>query len=48
VRASFALDDHARARLLKGLDDIAVTLAHSDEITTYEAQRATWLPSIRD
>ena len=48
VRASFALDDHARTRLLQGLDDIAVTLAHADEITKYEASRATWLPSLRD
>jgi len=47
VHASFALDDHARARLLEGLDDIAVTLTHTDEITTYEARRATWLPSLR-
>jgi 3-isopropylmalate/(R)-2-methylmalate dehydratase small subunit len=48
VRASFALDDHARTRLLQGLDDIAVTLAHADEITKYESSRATWLPSLRD
>ena len=48
VRASFALDDHARTRLLEGLDDIAVTLAHADEITKYESTRATWLPSLRD
>jgi len=48
VRASFVLDDHARMRLLEGLDDIAVTLAHADEITTYESTRATWLPSLRD
>ncbi|HEV8655067.1 MAG TPA: 3-isopropylmalate dehydratase small subunit [Candidatus Limnocylindria bacterium] len=48
VRASFALDDHARARLVDGLDDIAVTLTHGDEITTYESSRATWLPSLRD
>ena len=48
VRVGFALDDHARARLLEGLDDIAVTLTHADEIMTYEAQRATWLPSLRD
>ena len=48
VRASFALDDHARTRLLEGLDDIAVTLAHADEITSYESSRATWLPSLRD
>jgi len=48
VRAGFALDDHARARLLEGLDDIAVTLAHADEISKYETTRATWLPSLRD
>jgi 3-isopropylmalate/(R)-2-methylmalate dehydratase small subunit len=48
VRASFVLDDHARTRLTLGLDDIAVTLAHADEITAYEASRATWLPSLRD
>jgi 3-isopropylmalate/(R)-2-methylmalate dehydratase small subunit len=48
VRASFALDDHARARLLEGLDDIAVTLTHADEITAYESSRPTWLPSLRD
>jgi 3-isopropylmalate/(R)-2-methylmalate dehydratase small subunit len=48
VRASFVLEDHARTRLLEGLDDIAVTLSHMDEIATYEASRATWLPSLRD
>ncbi len=48
VRASFALDDHARARLLEGLDDIAVTLGHAEEITKYESSRATWLPSLGD
>jgi len=48
VRVAFTLDDHARARLLEGLDDIAVTLAHADEITQYESTRATWLPSLRD
>jgi 3-isopropylmalate/(R)-2-methylmalate dehydratase small subunit len=48
VRATFALDDHARARLLQGLDDIAVTLTHADEITKFERSRAAWLPSLRD
>jgi 3-isopropylmalate/(R)-2-methylmalate dehydratase small subunit len=48
VRATFAIDDHARTRLLEGLDDIAVTLEHADEITRYESTRATWLPSLRD
>ncbi len=48
VRASFELAEEARRRLLEGLDDIAVTLTHADEITTYESTRATWLPSLRD
>ena len=48
VRATFALDDHARTRLLEGLDDIAVTLTHADEIAKYESSRASWLPSLRD
>jgi 3-isopropylmalate/(R)-2-methylmalate dehydratase small subunit len=48
LRATFALDDHARTRLLEGLDEIAETLAHADEITKYESSRATWLPSLRD
>jgi 3-isopropylmalate/(R)-2-methylmalate dehydratase small subunit len=48
VTATFTLADHARTRLLAGLDDIAVTLEHADEITKYEASRATWLPSLRD
>jgi 3-isopropylmalate/(R)-2-methylmalate dehydratase small subunit len=46
VRASFALEDHARTRLLEGLDDIAVTLAHDAEIAAYEATRSGWLPKI--
>ena len=46
VRASFKLDDHARTRLLEGLDDIAVTLAHADAITKYEETRSAWLPKI--
>jgi 3-isopropylmalate/(R)-2-methylmalate dehydratase small subunit len=48
VHANFTLDDHAQARLLQGLDDIAVTLTHAEEITKYEASRATWLPSLGD
>ena len=48
LHASFELEDHARTRLLEGLVDIAVTLAHANEITKYESTRATWLPSLRD
>jgi 3-isopropylmalate/(R)-2-methylmalate dehydratase small subunit len=45
VEASFDLDDHTRSRLLEGLDDIALTLRHGDEITAFEGRRAEWLPS---
>jgi len=47
VRATFALDDFTRTRLLEGLDDIAVTLRHERDITTFEAKRPEWLPRVR-
>ena len=40
----FTLDDFHHHRLLNGLDDIGLTLQHDDDITTYEATRAPWLP----
>jgi len=43
--APFELGDYARWRLLEGLDDIAITLRHEDEITAFERGRAAWLPS---
>ncbi|HET7701381.1 MAG TPA: 3-isopropylmalate dehydratase small subunit [Candidatus Limnocylindria bacterium] len=46
VRAALALAPHARQRLLAGLDDIAVTLRHGDEIAAYEARRPAWLPRV--
>ena len=36
----FPLDDAVRHRLLEGLDDIALTLHHEDEIAAYEAGNA--------
>jgi 3-isopropylmalate/(R)-2-methylmalate dehydratase small subunit len=42
----FTLDDAARDRLLRGLDDIGVTLAHASEIGTFEASRPEWLPAL--
>jgi 3-isopropylmalate/(R)-2-methylmalate dehydratase small subunit len=42
----FALDDYARWRLLEGLDDIDLTLRHTDEIGNYEASRKPWLPTL--
>ncbi|HZE49223.1 MAG TPA: 3-isopropylmalate dehydratase small subunit [Jatrophihabitantaceae bacterium] len=41
----FELDDYTRWRLLEGLDDIGLTLRHTDEIAAYEAQRKAWFPS---
>ena len=36
---SFSIDPVRRMRLLNGWDDIALTLAHADEITAYEQDR---------
>jgi 3-isopropylmalate/(R)-2-methylmalate dehydratase small subunit len=41
----FELDDYTRWRLLEGLDDIGLTLRHTDEIGAYEARRKPWLPA---
>jgi 3-isopropylmalate/(R)-2-methylmalate dehydratase small subunit len=43
----FSLPDYARWRLLEGLDDIAITLRHGDEIAAFEHRRPIWLPSSR-
>jgi 3-isopropylmalate/(R)-2-methylmalate dehydratase small subunit len=42
----FELADYAQWRLLEGLDDIALTLRHEEEITAFEAVRPAWLPSL--
>ncbi|MFF5990077.1 3-isopropylmalate dehydratase small subunit [Prauserella flavalba] len=42
--APFQIDDYTRWRLLEGLDDIALTLRHADEIVSFEAQRPSWKP----
>ncbi|WP_017589525.1 3-isopropylmalate dehydratase small subunit [Nocardiopsis ganjiahuensis] len=44
VRESFELDDYTRWRLLEGLDDIALTLRHTDEIGEFETTRERWKP----
>ena len=46
VSARFPLDDHARRRLIEGLDDIALTLTHRDEIARHEGERPSWLPHL--
>jgi 3-isopropylmalate/(R)-2-methylmalate dehydratase small subunit len=45
IETSFPLDDATRDRFLRGLDDIGITLQHSDEIDAYEARRPSWRPS---
>ncbi|GHC93476.1 3-isopropylmalate dehydratase small subunit [Nocardiopsis terrae] len=44
VQESFELDDYTRWRLLEGLDDIALTLRHTDEIGAFETTREPWKP----
>ncbi|WP_028646910.1 3-isopropylmalate dehydratase small subunit [Nocardiopsis sp. CNT312] len=44
VREPFELDDYTRWRLMEGLDDIALTLRHTDEISEFETSRRRWLP----
>src|ERR671921_52844 len=36
IEDSFTIDDYTRWRLLEGLDDIAITLSHADDIDSYE------------
>jgi 3-isopropylmalate/(R)-2-methylmalate dehydratase small subunit len=45
VEDSFDIDDYTRWRLLEGLDDISLTLAHEPEIAAYEAVRPSWKPT---
>jgi len=44
IAASFPMDEPTQHRFLNGLDDIGITLAHSDAIDTYESERPAWLP----
>jgi 3-isopropylmalate/(R)-2-methylmalate dehydratase small subunit len=44
LTAPFEIDDYTRYRLLNGLDDIAITLTHDDDIASYERRRPGWKP----
>ena len=46
LRAGFPLDGAVQHRLLEGLDDIGLTLRHTDAIDVFEAARPTWMPSL--
>src|SRR3712207_1862848 len=42
--APFVIDDYTRYRLLNGLDDISITLANEEAISSFEAERPSWKP----
>ena len=44
--ASFEIDPFVKHRLLSGLDDIGLTMAHEADITAFEAGRPDRLPSL--
>jgi 3-isopropylmalate/(R)-2-methylmalate dehydratase small subunit len=45
IEVGFEIDDYTRWRLIEGLDDIALTMRHVDEIDAFEARRPEWLPA---
>ena len=44
IKSSFEIDDYTRWRLMEGLDDVAITLSHVDEIANFEAKRPGYKP----
>ena len=40
----FELEEHVRHRLLNGLDDIGLTLGHTDDIAAFESGRESFKP----
>ncbi|MGJ9423995.1 3-isopropylmalate dehydratase small subunit [Aeromicrobium sp. CF3.5] len=45
IEDSFTIDDYTRWRLLEGLDDIAITLSHGEDINHYESARPSFKPA---
>ncbi|MFO7779643.1 MAG: 3-isopropylmalate dehydratase small subunit [Nitriliruptoraceae bacterium] len=46
VEEPFEIDPHTKHCLLNGLDDIALTLEHEADITTFEDSRPVWKPVV--
>ena len=44
TKVSFEIDDYTRWRLMEGLDDIGLTLKHTDAIDDFEAKRPSYKP----
>ena len=46
LESEFPLDPSTQRRLLDGLDDIGITLAHDADIAAHEAARPEWMPAV--
>ncbi len=46
LSTTFPMDDFTRHRLMEGLDDIALTLTHGDDIARFERSRPEWKPRV--
>jgi 3-isopropylmalate/(R)-2-methylmalate dehydratase small subunit len=44
ITVGFDIDDYTRWRLMEGLDDIGLTLRHTEDIADFESSRPSWLP----
>jgi 3-isopropylmalate/(R)-2-methylmalate dehydratase small subunit len=45
LTAGFVVDDYTRWRLLRGLDDVGITLSREDDIAAHERTRPSWKPA---
>jgi 3-isopropylmalate/(R)-2-methylmalate dehydratase small subunit len=45
IESSFSLDSFAQHRLVEGLDDIGLSLRHTEQIDEFELRRPEWMPS---
>ena len=46
VDVTFDVDAHTKRLLVEGLDDIGLTLQHTDDIQAYEQRRPPWRPLV--
>lgn len=44
IAVAFDIDDYTRWRLMEGLDDIGLTLRHTEDIDRFESSRPSWMP----
>lgn len=44
---AFSIDPHTRYRLLKGLDEVEMTLTYEKQISAFESRRPRWKPGVR-